>query len=67
MDETTNSQFSESVTQQLVSDETARQLWIPVAQEFQRAGPESAKEYLVGEQQRLEARIKRLIEALKRE
>ena len=38
-------------------EEDARELWIPVAQVFDRDGPDAARAYLDAEGQRLEERI----------
>ena len=50
--------FSEAVRAKL-ADDAARELWEPVAQEFNRAGPDAAKEYLDTVTQGLEEQIKR--------
>ena len=56
-----NLKFSELVTNLLSSEEQARELWTPTGQEFDRAGPDAAKEYIGAEQQRLEERVKNLL------
>ena len=55
--------FSDLVGKKLQSEEE-RSLWIPLAQEFDRpgGGPESAIQYLDAERQRLEERVKNLLE-----
>ena len=50
--------FSEAVRAKLTADE-ARELWEPVAQEFDRAGPDAAREYLDAEMQRLREQAQR--------
>ena len=53
--------FSALVGEKLTSNESARELWQPVAQEFDRSGPEDAWEFLNAEQQRLEGQVQRLL------
>ena len=62
MDETKIPQFSELVGKQLGSDENPHELWRPIAQEFDRAGPDAAKGYLEDEAQRLRERVKKLLD-----
>lgn len=50
--------FSEAVRAKL-ADDAARELWEPVAQEFNRAGPDAAREYLDAEMQRLREQVQR--------
>lgn len=50
--------FSEAVRAKL-SDDAARELWEPVAQEFNRAGPDAAREYLNAEMQRLREQVQK--------
>lgn len=57
MNKTHDTQFSELVREKLASEEQARDLWIPIAEEFNRHGSEAAKEYLDAEQQRLKERV----------
>ena len=61
MDETKMPQFSELVEKQLGSDENSRGLWRPIADGFNRAGPDAAKGYLDDEAQRLLERVKKLL------
>ena len=58
--------FSELIEERLRSDEQARQLWIPIAAEFERSGPDGAKEYLDAECQLLEERVRRLFNQIER-
>ena len=45
--------FSELVTIGFsVAQEEARSLWVPLAEEFDRSGPDAVKEYLAAERQR---------------
>lgn len=50
--------FSEAVRAKL-ADDAALELWEPIAQEFNRAGPDAAREYLDAVTQRLEEQVKR--------
>ena len=59
-EETPNRPFSEKVTQQLSPD--ARELWAPLADTFEREGPESVKTYLDSEMERLGDRVTNLLE-----
>ena len=63
MDETKMPQFSELVEKQLSSDENSRELWRPIADEFNRGGggPDAAKEYLDAEAQRLLERVEKFL------
>lgn len=61
MSETESVRFSELVRERLASNEPARELWQPVAQEFDRNGPESAGELLNAHQQQLEEQVQRLL------
>ncbi len=58
MDET-KPQFSEFVEKQLGADENSRELWRPIADEFNRGGPDAAKGYLEAEAQRLLERVEK--------
>ena len=62
MSESHEMRFSELVVRRLASDEEARALWVPMAQEFERSGPDAAREYLNAEGQQLEGRIEELLE-----
>ncbi len=59
-DENPNRSFSEAVLQRLSED--VRELWAPLADTFDREGPESVKTYLDGEMERLGARVQELLE-----
>ena len=61
MNETQDIRFSELVGERLTSEEQARLLWIPIAEEFDRSGPDGAKAYLDAERQRLEERVQNLL------
>lgn len=61
MNKMQDTQFSELVGKRLMSEEQARQLWIPIADEFDRSGPDVAKEYLDAELQLLEERVQNLL------
>ena len=65
MSEEQNTKFSEFVGRRLASAEEARSLWTPIAQEFDRAGPDAAKEYLDAERQLLEERVHSLLDQVK--
>ncbi len=52
--------FSELVAQRLSPE--ARELWIPLADEFDRNGPEAAAIYLETEKQQLEDRVRDLLD-----
>ncbi len=53
--------FTDSVKELLSEQEDAESLWLSVAQEFVRGGPDAASEYLAGEKQRLVGRVRRLL------
>ena len=54
--------FTAAVGQSFSSNEDdARTLWLAVAQEYDRAGPEAAREHLATESQSFEERVKRLL------
>ena len=55
--------FSEMVTQQLTPD--TRELWAPMADYFDREGPEAVKTYLDAEMELLEGNIRHLLEQFK--
>ena len=65
MSGTAGIRFSELVEKQLGSDEISRDLWRPIAQEFDRAGPDAAKEYLEAEAQRLMEHVEKLLSQVK--
>ena len=55
-------QFSALVGKFLSSEGNyVQELWIPIAQEFDRAGPEAAKGYLEAERQQFEDRVENLL------
>lgn len=59
--------FTQHVTRQLPSEEeVVRSLWMQVAEEFNRDGPEAAHEYLDAERQRLEERVQNLLDEFER-
>ena len=54
--------FSRLVRLALSADqEEARALWVPLAQQFDREGPEGAKEYLAAQRQLLADQVKKLL------
>ncbi len=55
-----NRSFSEAVTQQLAPE--TRELWAPMADYFDREGPEAVKTYLDAERKRLEGNVRSLLE-----
>ena len=59
MNNSQSPRFTELVEKQL--DSETRELWIPIAQEFDRDGPEAAKVYLDIEGQRLQERVRNLL------
>lgn len=62
-EEKSNRSFSEMVTQRL-SPET-RELWAPMADYFNREGPEAVKTYLDAERERLESNVRSLLDEFK--
>ena len=62
-DEKPNHSFSEMVTQQLTPD--TRELWAPMADNFDREGPEAVKTYLDAERDRLEGTVRSRLERFK--
>ena len=61
MDEIKTPQFSELVEKQLGSDENSRELWRPIADEFNRDGPDAAEKYLEAEARRLMERVEKFL------
>ena len=61
MSDTGEVRFSELVEKQLGSDENSRELWRPIADEFNRDGPDAAKGYLEAEARRLMERVEKLL------
>lgn len=62
MPEERPNQFSASVGKLFSSDDDEiRDLWLSVAQQYDSAGPDAAREHLTAERQRIEERIKRLL------
>ena len=59
-DEKSNRSFSDMVTQQLTPE--TRELWVSMADYFDREGPEAVKTYLDAERGRLESRVRNLLE-----
>ncbi len=62
-EEQSNHSFSQKVTQQLTPD--TRELWTPMADYFDREGPEAVKTYLDAERDRLEGNVRSLLERFK--
>lgn len=60
--EAEHSSFTESVKELLAGQEDAESLWLSVAQEFLRDGPDAASEYLAGAKQGLLERVRRLLD-----
>ena len=63
MNEAQGTNFSKLVERKLSSEET-RTLWIPLAHEFDRTGggPDSARQWLDTELQRLQEKVRRLLD-----
>ena len=62
MSEQDDVKFSELVARQLVSEgEEVRSLWTPIAQEFDRGGPDTARRHLDAQQQSLKERVESLL------
>lgn len=55
--------FSQKVAQKLTPD--TRELWTPIADYFEREGPEAVKTYLDAEKDRLEGNVRSLLERFK--
>lgn len=56
-------QFSAAVGKFLESEgNDAQELWTPIAQEFDRAGPDAAREYLEAQRQQHEERVENLLQ-----
>ena len=54
--------FSKLIERHLVSEgEEVRSLWTPIAQEFDRGGPDAVKRYLDAQQQSLKERAENLL------
>ena len=62
-DEKSNRTFSEMVTQQLTPD--TRELWAPMADHFDREGPEAVKTYLDAVRDQLESNVRSSLEQFK--
>ena len=62
-EEHSNYSFSQKVTQQLTTD--TRELWTPMADSFDREGPEAVKTYLDAERDRLEGNVRSLLKQFK--
>ena len=58
-----NHSFSEAVAQQLSLEH--RELWMPMADAFNRQGPEAVKLYLDAEKARLEYNVRDLLDQFK--
>ena len=62
MNEQPDVKFSELVARRLVSEgEEVRSLWTPIAQEFDRGGPEAARRHIDAQQQSLKERVESLL------
>lgn len=61
--ETSNRSFSVTVAGQLTPE--TRELWAPMADYFDREGPEAVKTYLDAERERLEGNVRNLLEQFK--
>ena len=65
MGESAETRFVDLVRVSLTAEqEDAQTLWVPVAEEFDRNGPEAANQYLAAERQRLVERVNRLLDSL---
>ena len=53
--------FSELVEERLGSNENSYDLWKPIAQAFDKDGPDAAEEHLAAEAQQLSERVKNLL------
>ena len=62
-DENPNRAFGERVAQRLTHD--TRELWAPMADQFDREGPEAVKTYLEAERERLESDVRDLLDQFK--
>ena len=62
-DENPNRSFSERVAQRLTPE--TRELWEPMADYFEKEGPESVKTYLDAERERLEGNVRSQLEQFK--
>ena len=61
--ERSNHEFSQLVMQQLAPE--VRELWIPMADNFDRDGPEAARVYLDAERERLEENVRSHLQRFK--
>lgn len=58
-------QFSAAVGKLLSSESNdAQELWVPIAQEFDRAGPDAAQKYLEAQRQQFEERVEDLLKEI---
>ncbi len=62
-EESSSLSFSELVAQRLTPE--TRELWAPMADHFEREGPESVKTYLDAERERLESNVRSQLEQFK--
>ena len=62
-EEQSDHSFSQSVTQQLAP--ATRELWAPMADYFDREGPEAVKTYLDAQRDRLESNVRSQLEQFK--
>ena len=60
--------FSDLVKTRLSpQEEDARTLWVPLAEDYERAGPDAVRVYLAAEQQRLVERVQVLLDEIEGE
>ena len=58
--------FSEQVTSAFSTEqEEARTLWVPLKQQFDKEGPEAAREYLEAKRQYLAEQVKKRLDHVK--
>ena len=63
MEKPENSDFAAAVGRRLANEgEAIRSLWVPLAQEFQRMGPDGARSFLEAQLENLQDRVQRLRE-----
>ena len=66
MDEPKVIPFTEMVESHLWSDENCQALWRPIAEAFDRDGPDAAKEYLEAEVDRLMQSLSNLLDQVEK-
>ena len=62
MSDTEGIRFSELVEKRLGSDKKSRELWRPIADEFNRAGPDAAKEHLETAARQLRRHVEKFLD-----